>query len=124
MTAADRLLALAEALPEGATVSLDAAALRRLAGIEEAERDAAAAPLDDLDAEAAGRAIGRSASTVRDWCAHSRIAGCYRLGRSWRIPRAALRAFLDAQAPRDRDERRDPRPVDLGRWRRSFRGAR
>jgi len=125
--AADRLLALADALPEGGTVVLDAGALRRLAGIEPEHDDVTGGVvLDDLTPETAGELIGKSPSTVRGWCAAGSIPGSYKLGRTWRIPRAALRSFLDGKAtkPRESERRQDPQPVALGRWRRSYRGSR
>lgn len=43
---------------------------------------------------------GRAPSTVRTWAAEGRLPGAKRLrGREWRIPRSALRALLDDDAP-------------------------
>lgn len=119
-----RLLALADALPDGASVTLDATALRRLAGIDREEDAGTGAALVDLTADAVGAELGRSASTIRAWCASARIPGAYRLhGREWRIPRASLRRYLDTQAqghaPKVKPEGESS--VDLGRWRRSYR---
>jgi len=121
-----RVMALAEALPRGGSVVLDAEALRRLAGIEPEAEAGASVVLTDLTAEAAGAELGRSASTVRAWCFQGRIPGAYRLGREWRIPRASLRRYLDAQAvlaagPVGDGPPAAGSPVDLGRWRKHYR---
>src|SRR5689334_23103488 len=57
--------------------------------------------------------LGKSVSTIRGWCA--RIPGAYRLhGREWRIPRAAMRAYLAQQS---QPPAAPPQAVDLGEWR-------
>src|SRR5690349_11269365 len=49
----------------------------------------------DLSVADAARALRRSQSTVRGWCAAGLIPDSYRLrGREWRIPRPALQGFL------------------------------
>jgi excisionase family DNA binding protein len=74
------------------------------------QADHAAAPAEFTVAELAAR-FHRSPSTVRDWCEHHRFDGAYKLnGRDWRIPRAAVDAFLA--------EQRGENPVtQLGDWR-------
>lgn len=121
----DRLIALAEALPEGAAVHLDAAALLRLAGVEASEpTESAHQPIADLTCEEAGEELGRAASTIRTWCGRGAIPGAYRLhGREWRIPRASLRRYLDQQAEGKREAGRDGEPVDLGSWRKHYKGG-
>lgn len=131
----DQLLDLAATLPVGGAVVLDGRALRALAG-EEVETEVAVPDgladddLADLDTEAVGRLLGRDASTVRRLCRDGAIDGAYRLGRAWRVPRAALRAYLDGQREAHREvqaraeaERPRLRSADLGAWRRE-RGGR
>jgi excisionase family DNA binding protein len=89
--------------------------LLELATADDGQTDLPAARADLTVAELATR-FHRSASTVRDWCEHGRFEGAYKLnGRDWRIPLAALDAFLAAQ----RGEK-DTSP--LGAWR-AVRGA-
>ena len=52
----------------------------------------------DLTLQQVATEVGRAVSTIRTWCNGRRLQGAYRLnGRDWRIPRAALRKFLDGQ---------------------------
>ena len=94
---AERLLALADALPAGGAVTLDRDALRRLAGVVV---ETAAEPDDlvvDLTVGEVGEALGRSASTVRGWCARGELPGSYRLnGREWRVPKASIGRWAGA----------------------------
>lgn len=108
----DRLRTLAQALPPGGSVTFTQDGLLELIG-DRPETEAA--PLDDLTVEELAEEMGRAASTVRGWA--SRIPGAYRLGREWRFPRGAVRAWLDAGAELEGLERRPGAPVDLGSWR-------
>lgn len=113
-----------------------AAALRELAAaIEDAAAPAAAGAV--LTVALVAEQLHRSASTVRGWCEAGRFAGAFKLeGRDWRIPVAAIDAFLaDQRAKTSREDapratiapRADtgvpPRRVrkgdaaDLGAWR-------
>jgi excisionase family DNA binding protein len=79
--------------------------------------------LADLSVEDAGRVLGRSDSTVREYCRANLLPGAYRQrGREWRIPRAAVRAFQRAEAQPKRTPRRTATGdvVDLGAWREEF----
>ncbi len=111
MTLADRLRQLAEALPPGGSLTLTRVGLLELAGEGGSQPDQEVTPVDFTVAELAAR-FHRSGSTVRDWCEHGRFEGAYKLnGRDWRVPQAAVDAFLAAQ-------RRDEGPVaHLGAWR-------
>ena len=61
--------------------------------------------------------VGRAVSTVRSWCNSKRIAGAYRLnGRDWRIPRTALRRFLDDQGRADAQHEVQHGDVDWDSW--------
>lgn len=80
------------------------------------ERLGAAADEDrisDLTVREAADELDRSPSTVRGWCGDGKLEGAYRFrGREWRIPPAALRAFVDAERePAPREE------ADLSGWR-------
>jgi excisionase family DNA binding protein len=90
--------------------------LLELAAVEGAQAGQASPRADFTAAELAAH-FNRSVSTVRDWCEHGRFEGAYKLnGRDWRIPRAAVDAFLAEQ----RGERN---VAQLGAWR-ARRGAR
>jgi excisionase family DNA binding protein len=92
--------------------------LLELATAEDGQTEQSAARADFTVAELATR-FHRSASTVRDWCEHARFEGAYKLnGRDWRIPLAALDAFLAEQ----RAEKQEKHASPLGAWR-AVRGA-
>lgn len=97
MTLLARLAAMVEALPDGASVALPVGWLR--AELEAEGAESSSAPLADLTVEALAAELGRSPSTVRGWLIEGSVPGAYKLrGREWRIPRAAVRAFLVDQA--------------------------
>ena len=84
-----------EALPPGASLGLPREYL-----LEVLPAATAAGPGDtaDFTLEAVAARFGRSRSTVRGWLEAGRLPGAYKLrGRSWRIPPAALDAFLEAE---------------------------
>ncbi len=85
--------------------------------------DGAEGTLAALDVEQAGEALGRSASTVRDYCRSGLLPGAFRQrGREWRIPPRAIGKFQAAQAA----EAARTAPVtgsnttDLAAWRREI----
>ncbi len=97
MSVADRLRELAERLPSGGSLTLTREGLLELAAVDGGQTEQPAARADFTVAELATR-FHRSASTVRDWCEHGRFEGAYKLnGRDWRIPPAAVDAFLAEQ---------------------------
>lgn len=109
MSVADRLRELADRLPPGGSLTLTRDGLLELAADDDVEpSDGAAADVTVLELATRFR---RSPSTIRDWCEHGRFEGAYKLnGRDWRIPPAAVDAFLAAQ-------RGDEAPVaHLGAW--------
>ena len=112
MSAADCLRDLADRLPPGGSLTLTREGLLELAAVDSGHTDQAAEPAEFTVGELAIR-FHRSASTVRDWCEHGRFEGTYKLnGREWRIPQAAIDAFLAEQ------RRRPPEPVTgLSAWR-------
>lgn len=111
-TTADRLRQLAAALPsDRAAVTLTRSDLLALVDA----REEGAAPGRDLTVEEVATEVGRAPVTVRGWLVAGALRG-YKLNhRDWRVPRSALREYLDAQRRPN-----DPTPdgdVDLGAWR-------
>jgi hypothetical protein len=108
VTLADRLRELAERLPPGG--SLTQAGLLELAAMADGHADQATAAGDFRVTDLAAR-FHRSASTIRDWCEHACFEGAYKLnGRDWRIPHAAVDAFVARQ-------RGGTPGAQLGAWR-------
>jgi excisionase family DNA binding protein len=97
VTISDRLRQIASALPsDDSAVTFTRADLVALLDREGAP--ASGLSPRDLTCEEVGEELGRSASTVRTWLIAGELRG-YKLNRkSWRIPREALREYLDAQA--------------------------
>ena len=83
------------------------------------EAPAPTEPVGGLSCADVAKMLDRTPGTVRGWCARGELKGSYRMhgNREWRVPRAALRAYLDAQAGRGRSYE-DVGSVDLGSWRR------
>jgi excisionase family DNA binding protein len=46
----------------------------------------------DLSDQEVARALGKHPRSIQRWCQAGRLPGAYKAGRSWRIPRSALRA--------------------------------
>jgi len=120
MTLRDRLVAITAAMPDGASVTLPVSELREW--LDEDSVDGPAGSTVDLTCDDVAGMFGRTAACVRGWCRMGRLPGAYRLRgtREWRIPRAAVRAFQEAEAAAY--HQRPPRPgdggpVDLGAWR-------
>ena len=109
----EQLMRIVEGMPDEAAVTLPVKWLRRLLKLD----GQSSVEIDDLTCEQAAGILGRSPSTVRDWCRAGQIPGAYRLkGREWRIPRSGLREFLNRQGDcRPRTVR--PRREDLSAWR-------
>jgi excisionase family DNA binding protein len=109
MSVGDRLRELAERMPPGGSLNLTREALLELAA-DDGQFAQPAVRADATVAELAAR-FHRSPSTVRDWCERGRFEGAYKLnGRDWRIPPAALDAFLADQL--------GEKPISpLGAWR-------
>jgi hypothetical protein len=81
--------------------------------------------LEDLDVAGVAALTKRAPSTIRGWLGSGAIPEAYRLrGRDWRVPRSALRRFLDRQgkeeqpAPATRGSR-----SSLSAWRQHIREA-
>jgi excisionase family DNA binding protein len=115
---AKRLRQLAERLPPGGSLTITRDALLGLTAVESCGSEHAVSP-PDLTVAELGRRFHRSPSTIRDWCEHGRFEGAYKLnGRDWRVPQAAVDAFLAQQ-------RRQPQEplVRLNAWRATRHGA-
>jgi len=109
---ADRLREVAERLPPGASVTLTRDGLLELAAVAGGRLEETAPQADFTVGELALR-FDRSPSTIRDWCEQGHFEGAYKLnGRDWRIPEAAVDAFVARQ-------RRQPQEplVRLSAWR-------
>lgn len=123
MTVLERLRRLVEAAPRGTLVPVEA--LAELLDAGETSASSLSDPAVDHTAADVAEMLDRTPAAVRAWCAAGKIPGAYRLnGREWRIPAAALRAYLDAQADCGGDQR--PKPAargDLNDWRRHMPGA-
>lgn len=124
-----RLEALAASLPtDSAAVTLTRADLKDLLGQNDdaAEDTEETAPVADYTVQDVAEALDRSPSTVRGWLSDGVLRGYKLRGREWRVPRAAFQEFQEAEAAGDASRRREGRPeeeeVDLGAWRRHYRG--
>lgn len=109
MTTRDKLAALVGAYPDGASVPVPKAWLQELLSSElvasARSSDAVLAEIEvDLDCTRVAALLGRSASTVRNWCAAGLIPGAYRLRgrREWRVPRGGLITFQQHERERAR----------------------
>ncbi|MGH7476570.1 MAG: helix-turn-helix domain-containing protein [Longimicrobiales bacterium] len=122
----DRLRALVEVLPEGATVNLSRADLLALLD-GDGEAQGVAAPADYTVEDIAAR-FDRSPNTVREWIRRGELEA-YPFGREYRITPAALEQFV--QAKRESGQQRASRPpstrsssvADLGSWRDELRST-
>ena len=122
MTLVARLLTAIDGLPEDGSVTLPVSWLRK-----QLEDDAS----PDQPSHLAGCTVaelatelGSAQSTVRDWLNRGDFPGAYKLGRSWRIPRADVRAFIErARGGEGETSRCREKSVDLGAWRKDRRGA-
>lgn len=117
MTAAERLQAIAEALPsDRSAVTLTRADLVALLAA-----DAPGSPTRDMTVGGVAEEVGRATSTVRTWLIDGKLRGYKLQGRDWRVTRAALAAFLDGEGrvtghETDEDESAAPKPDSA--WRR------
>ncbi len=110
MSLADRLRDLAERLPPGGSLTLTRDGLLELAAGDDSQPEQPAAPADFTIADLAMQ-FHRSASTIRGWCERGCFEGAYKLnGRDWRVPQAAVDAFLAEQ-------RREHPVAQLDAWR-------
>lgn len=125
MTLADRLQQIAAALPsDSSSVTLTRADLVAMLEGAEPGQEVGVGQARDLTVEEVAAETKRAVSTVRGWLISGALAGYKLNGRDWRIPRSALRAYLDRQSETSGPESADAGPVDLGSWRKIRGGAR
>jgi len=96
MSLHSRLRQLAAALPsDSSAVTFTRADLRVM--LDEDDVHESDLNLRDLRVEDEADETCRSPSTVRTWLISGQLRGYKLQGRAWRVPRSALRAFLDDQ---------------------------
>ena len=102
MSTMETLAALVSAYPDGASVPVPKSWLQELLSATPNPEPIATEVEIDLDCEQVATLLGRSAGTIRSWCAAGVIPDAYRLRgcREWRVPRAALRAFQQRERQR------------------------
>ena len=76
----------------------------------------------DLTVKEVAKETDRAPSTVRDWLLSGALRGYKFNDRDWRVPRAALEEYLDAQSKPTRSLRRRSSSSGTG-WERSLRGC-
>ena len=72
----------------------------------------------DLTVKEVAKETDRAPSTVRDWLLSGALRGYKFNDRDWRVPRAALEEYLDAQSKPTSATPRDTGDVDIRAWRR------
>ncbi len=117
MTLKERLRRLASALPsDDSAVTITRADIVAL--LEDDGRETEVGSTRDLTVEEVAKETGRAPSTVRDWLISEALCGYKLNGRDWRVPRAALEEYLDAQSKPTSATPRDTGDVDIRAWRR------
>ncbi len=122
MSLQERLRTIAEALPEGASISLSSEALRRLL---ETGTDEDGCP-HDMTVEEVANHLDRSPQTVRRWIREGELDAYSFRGREYRITAAALEDFIAREQTAAARAPQSPRThvkKPLGAWR-SVRGHR
>lgn len=113
MTVRERLSQLAAALPS----DMSAVSISRrdiLAMLEEDPGSHTTTSMRDLTVAEVAHETRRAASTVRGWLSRGELRGYLLNGRAWRVPRASLREYLEAQATEKTETRGE---VDITVWR-------
>jgi excisionase family DNA binding protein len=108
---------LAERLPPGGGLMLPRETLLELCGAVVLQVG------DDFTVAQLAERLRRKPSTVRGWCERGELPGAYKLNRrDWRIPLAAVEAFLSGQRPSADGGQRRCGP-SLSDWRHASRPA-
>ena len=120
MTLKERLRQLASALPsDDSAVTITRADIVAL--LEDDGRETEVGSTRDLTVEEVAHETHRAPSTVRGWL-NSRALRGHKFHGDWRVTRAALREYLDAQATKVSETPPDEGEVDIAAWRK-VRGA-
>ncbi len=109
----DELRRWAASAPPGTLVPADSLAAM-LAGVEDGDDR-----LVDLTVQEAAVELRRAPSTVRGWCIDGRLRAYKLNGREWRVPRAAMRDYLEGQKNGSSRQatRTNGKAADLAAWR-------
>ena len=111
------------ALPsDHSAISLTRADL--IALLEEEEDEVAPDSTRDLNIREVAEETKRAPSTVRSWLVEGRLRGYKLRNRDWRVPRSALRQFLNEQPANESRKPADTaraEKVDIGAWRKVWR---
>jgi len=112
VTLKERLRQLASALPsDHSAVTITRADLITL--LEDDTGETGVGSARDLTVEEVAHETHRAPSTVRGWLISGELPG-FKFNGGWRVPRAALREYLEAEAS---DTPRDEGQVDITAWR-------
>jgi len=119
VTAADRLRALALALPAGGSATLSREALLDLAG--DATASAAPGVGDVYTVVQVAERLSRAPSTIRGWLEAGLMPGAVKIrGRAWAVPAEALSAFLKDGRQGDGPRPSPRRGMKLDTWRKAL----
>ncbi len=114
MTLEERLRQLASALPsDDSAITFTRADLVFLR--EGNSSETGVASTRDLTAEEVADETGRAPSTVRGWLISKALRGYKLNNRDWRVPRTALREYLEVQATEASETQGE---ADIAAWRR------
>ncbi len=114
MTIQERLRQLASALPSNnSAVTLTRADLLALA----ADAGEAVPSSGDLTVDEIAEEMGRASSTVRGWLIAGSLRGYKLNSRDWRVPRSALKEYVNAQEGATAYTEAKYNGVDISDWR-------
>ena len=113
----DELYRWAKDAPPGTLIPADSLAAM-LSGVEDGDDR-----LADLTVEEAAKQLNRAPSTVRGWLGSGELRGYRVNGREWRVPRPAVREYLEGQKSGNRQAvKTNGKAADLGQWRTAIAG--
>ena len=121
MTLKERLLQLASALPsDHSAVTITRADL--IALLQGDNSETGGRSMRDLTVDEVADETGRAPSTVRGWLISGALRGYKFNNFGWRVPRAALREYLDTRSNQATETPGEVSGVDITTWRK-VRGA-